>query len=280
MKWTVGKVTITRIVEITSTGGTRFILPQAGSEEIRALPWLVPVFATAEGRLKMTVHALVVETPTERIIVDTGVGNGKQDRNVPSWNELDGPFLDTLTEAGYPPERIDRVICTHLHVDHVGWNTRKVEHRWVPTFDNARYVFARGEFDYWAANSLSREQTAVWADSIAPVVTAGRADLVASDAQLSDEMTLIPTPGHTPGHVAVHIRSDGEEALLIGDVAHHPCQMAQPDWSSVVDYDPQQAAATRRELFARFADTATLVIGGHFEGGFVQRDGDGFRFVT
>ena len=280
MKWTVGKVTITRIVEITSTGGTRFILPQAGSEEIRALPWLVPVFATAEGRLKMTVHALVVETPTERIIVDTGVGNGKQDRNVPSWNELDSPFLDMLTDAGYPPEQIDRVICTHLHVDHVGWNTRKVEDRWVPTFDNARYVFARSEFDYWAANSLSREQVAVWADSIAPVVTAGRADLVASDAQLSDEITLIPTPGHTPGHVAVHIRSDGEEALLIGDVAHHPCQMAQPDWSSVVDYDPQQAAATRRELFARFADTATLVIGGHFEGGFVQRDGDGFRFVT
>lgn len=279
MEWTVGKVRITKIVELETVGGTRFILPQAGSDEVRALPWLIPEFADAEGRLRMTVHALVVETPTERVVVDTCIGNDKEDRNVPSWNRLKLPFLDTLTAAGYPPDSIDRVICTHLHVDHVGWNTQLVEGQWVPTFANARYVFGRTEYDYWKANSPSREHAAVLADSIEPVVNAGQVDLVASDARLSDEITLIPTPGHSPGHVAIHIRSDGAEALLSGDVAHHPCQMAHLDWSSVVDFDPAQSTETRRELFSRFADTPTLVIGGHFNGGRIARDGDAFRLV-
>ena len=124
MRWTIGRVTITKVVELETIGHTRFILPLAGREEIQRLPWLIPHFATEDGRLKMSIHALVVETPTRRIVVDTGLGNDKQHRTVPTWNDRKGPFLDDLTAAGFPPDSIDTVLCTHLHVDHVGWNTR------------------------------------------------------------------------------------------------------------------------------------------------------------
>jgi glyoxylase-like metal-dependent hydrolase (beta-lactamase superfamily II) len=280
MHWKIGKVKITKVVELETVGSTRFILPLATNDEIQKLPWLIPHFATEEGRLKMSIHALVVETPSRRIVVDTGLGNDKQGRNVPTWNDRQGPFLQTLREAGFAPETIDTVLCTHLHVDHVGWNTRLVDGKWVPTFVNARYVFGKAEYEYWRDNSVEPDKVAVFSDSVKPVVDAGKADLVASDARLSDEITLIPTPGHSPGHMSIHIRSDGEEALLTGDVAHHPCQMAHLDWSSTADSDPVQSAVTRRELFSRFADTPTLVIGGHFNAGRIHRDGDGFKFIV
>ena len=280
MYWKVGKVKITKIVELETVGSTRFILPLATNEEIRKLPWLIPHFATDEGRLKMSIHSLVVETPTRRIVVDTGLGNDKQGRNVPTWNNRQGPFLETLREAGFAPDSIDTVLCTHLHVDHVGWNTRLVDGKWVPTFTNARYVFGKAEYEYWRDHSVEPDKAAVFSNSVKPVMDAGKADLVASDAGLSDEITLIPTPGHSPGHMSILIRSDGEEALLTGDVAHHPCQMAHLDWSSTADSDPAQSAATRRELFSRFADTPTLVIGGHFNAGRIRRDGDGFKFIV
>ena len=146
MHWNVGKVKITKVVELETVGSTRFILPLATNEEIQKLPWLIPHFATEEGRLKMSIHSLVVETPSRRIIVDTGLGNDKQGRNVPTWNNRKDPFLETLTAAGFPPDSIDTVLCTHLHVDHVGWNTRLVDGKWVPTFANARYVFGRTEY--------------------------------------------------------------------------------------------------------------------------------------
>lgn len=282
MNWTVGKVKITKIVEMETVGSTRFILPQATPDKIQQLPWLIPHFATEEGRLRMSVHALVIETPSQRIVVDTCIGNDKQGRKVPTWNGLNNPFLEDMTAAGYAPESIDIVLCTHLHVDHVGWNTRLVQGKWVPTFANARYMFGKTEYDYWAAHSdsASAEHQAVFDDSVRPVVAAGRVDLVASDQQLSDEITLIPTPGHSPGHMSIHIRSDGKEALLTGDVAHHPCQMAHLDWSSNFDSDPVQSIDSRRELFSRFADTATLVIGGHFSAGHLKREGNAFRLAV
>jgi glyoxylase-like metal-dependent hydrolase (beta-lactamase superfamily II) len=280
MQWTIGQVKITKVVELETVGHTRFILPKAGRDEIRALPWLIPHFATEDGLLKMSIHALVVETPTRRIAVDTGLGNHKQGRNVPTWNGREGPFLDDLTKAGFPPETIDTVLCTHLHVDHVGWNTRLERGRWVPTFVNARYLFGATEYAFWRDHSTEPDKAAIFADSVAPIVEAGKADLVASDGGICEEITLIPTPGHSPGHMSLHIRSDGEEGLLTGDVAHHPCQMAHLDWSSTADSDPAQSAQTRRELFSRFADTSVLVIGGHFDAGHIKRDGDAFKFVA
>jgi glyoxylase-like metal-dependent hydrolase (beta-lactamase superfamily II) len=280
MQWTVGKVRITKIVELETVGSTRFILPLATNEEIRKLPWLIPHFANEEGRLKMSIHALVVETPSRRIVVDTGLGNDKQGRTVPTWNNRNDPFLERMTAAGFPPDSIDTVLCTHLHVDHVGWNTKLVDGKWVPTFAKARYVFGRTEYEHWRDHSDEPDKSAVFNDSVKPVVDAGLADLVASDERVCEEITLIPTPGHSPGHMSLHIRSGGETGLFTGDVAHHPCQMAHLDWSSTADFDPVQSAATRRELFSRFADSPTLVIGGHFSAGRILKDGDAFRFVV
>ena len=280
MSWTVGQVKITKIVEMVTVGQSRFILPLAGREEIQQLPWLIPHFATEEGRLKMSIHALVVETPTRRIVVDTGLGNDKQNRTVPSWNNRNGNFLDDLAAAGFPPDSIDIVLCTHLHVDHVGWNTRLEAGQWVPTFANARYMFGEREYAYWRGHSTAVDKAAIFADSVAPIVAAGLADLVASDARICEEITLIPTPGHSPGHVSLHIRSVGEEGLLTGDVAHHPCQMAHLDWCSTADFDPEQAVQTRHALFSRFADREVLAIGGHFDAGHIVRDGEAFKFIA
>jgi glyoxylase-like metal-dependent hydrolase (beta-lactamase superfamily II) len=280
MQWKVGKVKITKVVELETVGSTRFILPLATNEEIRKLPWLIPDFATEEGRLKMSIHSLVVETPQHQIVVDTGLGNDKQGRNVPTWNNRNGPFLETLTQAGFPPDSIDTVLCTHLHVDHVGWNTRLVSGRWVPTFAKARYVFGRTEYEHWRDHSREPSQAAVFNDSVKPIVDAGKAELIPSDHRLCDEITMMPTPGHSPGHMSIHIKSDGEEGLLTGDVAHHPCQMAHLDWSSTADSDPLQSTATRQQLFSRFADRPTLVIGGHFGAAHIKRAGDAFKFVA
>ena len=273
MQWKVGKVKITKVVELETVGSTRFILPLATNEEIQKLPWLIPHFATEEGRLKMSIHSLVLEDGKRRIVVDTGLGNDKQGRNVPTWNDRKGPFLETLTAAGFAPDSIDTVLCTHLHVDHVGWNTKLAGGKWVPTFANARYLFGKTEYEHWRDHSVEPAHIAVFNDSVKPIMDAGKADLIASDAEITDEITMIPTPGHSPGHMSIHIRSDGEEGLLTGDVAHHPCQMAHLDWSSTADSDPAKSPDTRRELFSRFADKPVLVIGGHYNAGHHQARG-------
>ena len=171
MSWKVGKVRITKLVEMETVGSTRFILPAATNDEIRKLPWLIPHFATEEGRLKMSIHSLVVETPTRRIVVDTGLGNDKQGRGVPVWNNRSTPFLETMTEAGFPPDSIDTVLCTHLHVDHIGWNTKLENGRWVPTFPKARYIFAKTELDFWLEAAKKGDQPQI-VDSVIPIVEA------------------------------------------------------------------------------------------------------------
>jgi glyoxylase-like metal-dependent hydrolase (beta-lactamase superfamily II) len=280
MQWKVGQVKITKVVELETVGSTRFILPLASNDEIRKLPWLIPHFATEEGRLKMSIHSLVVETPKHRIVVDTGLGNDKEGRGVPTWNNRKGPYLETMAAAGFPVESIDTVLCTHLHVDHVGWNTRLVDGKWLPTFPNARYLFGRTEYEHWRDHSNTEDKVAVFKDSVQPIVDAGRAELIPSDIRLTEEITLLPTPGHSPGHMSILITSEGEEALLTGDVAHHPCQMAHLGWSSTADSDPAQSPDTRRALFSRFADTPTLVIGGHFNAGHIRQEGDAFKFIA
>jgi glyoxylase-like metal-dependent hydrolase (beta-lactamase superfamily II) len=278
MSWKVGNVKIKRVIELEAVGGSRFLLPQATYDEVKKLPWLTPKFATEDGKLILAVQSLLVETPNRRIIVDTGIGNDKQGRNVPTWNNLQKPFLEDLTKAGFPPDSIDTVLCTHLHVDHVGWNTKLVGGKWVPTFTNARYVFGKTEYDYWKANAPSPTHAAVFEDSVKPVVDAGLVDLIPSDHKLTDEITMIPTPGHSPGHMSIHIESAGEEGLLTGDAAHHPLQMFHLGWSSTADSDGEQAARTRRELFSRFADKPVLTIGGHFSAGYIRREGDSFKY--
>jgi glyoxylase-like metal-dependent hydrolase (beta-lactamase superfamily II) len=282
-KWRIGQVTVTKIVELEVTGGSRFILPQATYEEILPIKWLQPHFADERGRLKMSIHALVVETSERRIVVDTCLGNDKQGRRIPTWNNLQGPFLADLAAAGYPRESIDTVLCTHLHVDHVGWNTMLVEGKWVPTFPKARYLMGRVEFAHWREQHERDDMAAIFADSVKPVHDAGLADLVETDHRVSDGISLVPTTGHTPGHVSVLIRSQGEAALITGDFMHHPCQIARPHWSSTADSDPDEARQTRERMLRELSERPVLVIGTHFAGataGHIVRDGDAYRLAV
>ena len=262
-QWTVGDVKITRVVEIESLGGSRFILPDATRDACLPYTWMQPHFMDEQGNLQMSVHALVVDTGDRRILVDTCIGNDKE-RNVPNWSHLQTHFLEDLTKAGYPPETIDTVLCTHLHVDHVGWNTMLVDGQWVPTFPNARYLFAKTEWEHWDANEDESVYGPVLADSVRPVVEAGLVDLVDVDHQVCGEVCLEPTPGHTPGHVSVHIRSRGAEALITGDCIHHPVQMSRPDWCSSADVDQAQGQKTRESLLERYVNDEILIIGTHF----------------
>ena len=276
LSWQVGAVRITQIVELTTASLGPYVLPQATPERVQRESWLRP-FCDAEGKIVLSIHSLVVESQGERLLVDTCIGNDKQ-RNYPRWNGMQSDFLERLGAAGYPAERIDTVMCTHMHVDHVGWNTRLVDERWVPTFANARYLFAEREWEYWREEP--QEFGPVIEDSVQPIFDSGQAELVSQTHKVTDEVWLEPTPGHTPGHVSVHIASAGEEAVITGDMIHHPCQISHPEWSSSVDWDPEQSAETRNDFLQRYADQPVLVIGTHFAAptaGRIVRDGKVFR---
>ena len=283
MQWTIGKVRVTKVIELEMAGGSRFLLPQATPEEVQRIDWLVPHFATPEGKLILSIHALIIETPGgRRIMVDTCLGNDKQGRKIPHWNERQGTFLADIAAAGYPAESIDTVLCTHLHTDHVGWNTSLKDGKWVPTFPKARYLFGRKEFEHWQ-QAAQGPQRAVFDDSVMPIVEAGLHTLVEEDHQLCEEVRLAPSFGHTPGHVSVRISSEGQEAFITGDMAHHPCQIARPHWSTTADSDAEAGIATRRRVFGELEGTEVLVIGTHFAGissGRIARDGDAWRLLT
>ena len=231
----------------------------------------------------MSIHALLVEAPGRRIIVDTCLGNDKKDRRIPTWNDRAGPFLADLTAAGFAPDSIDTVLCTHLHVDHVGWNTRWDGANWVPTFPKAKYLFGRVEYEHWSRQSTRADMVHVFGDSVAPIMGAGLAQLVEWDHEICAEIKLTPSTGHSPGHASVLISSRGEHAMITGDFAHHPCQMAHPEWASTADFDKPAAEATRRRMFGDLAGKPVLVIGTHFAGptaGHIERDGDAYRMIV
>ena len=261
--WQVGDIKITRVVELEVTGGSRFILPDATRERCLPLSWMHPHFMDDQGNLVMSVHALVVDTGSSRIVVDTCIGNDKQ-RSIPAWSNLQTSFLTDLTNAGYPPESIDLVMCTHLHVYHVGWNTRLVDDEWVATFPNAEYLVASDEWQYWTSADDAGRFDEVYADSVKPIEHKLRLIDVAQNPVIERGVSLKPTPGHTPGHVSVEISSNGESALITGDCIHHPCQMTQMDWCSSADTDAAQGMQTRSRLLAELVDSNTLVIGTHF----------------
>jgi glyoxylase-like metal-dependent hydrolase (beta-lactamase superfamily II) len=275
-RWQVGDVRITRVQELEAPG-MRFIVPQATIDNLAAIPWLTP-FLAPNGDAMGSVHALLLEVADRRLIVDTCIGNDKE-RRIPSWNKRQGSFLTALEAVGYPPHSIDTVICTHLHTDHVGWNTRLVDGQWVPTFPRARYLVVRPEWEHWS-QAEDRWTQIVMADSVRPIFAAGLVDLVVVDHVVHETIRFEPTPGHTPGHVSVHIVSCGEEAVITGDLVHHPCQFARPEWGSSADTDAAQADRTRKAFMARYADTPTLIIGTHFAGptaGRLVRDGAAYR---
>src|SRR5678815_4166624 len=204
LKWKIGDVTVTKIVELEVAGKATWILPDLTAENLATVSWCRPHFATDDGKVVMSVHALVVESQGRRIMVDTCVGNDKT-LNIPNWNKRQGPFLTDLAAAGFAADSIDTVLCTHLHVDHVGWNTSLVDGRWVATFPRARYLFGREEWAHWNAEEPRGIAGSCIDDSVRPIVDAGLHQLVEVDHRLSDEISLEPTRGHTPGHVSVRI---------------------------------------------------------------------------
>lgn len=278
LSWQVGRAKITRIVEMDLPVPVR-CMREATAAALRKSAWLYPHFVGEDDKtLKLSIHALLVEAPGLKLVVDTCVGNDRP-REITGGQALATPFLQHLGEVGWSRDGVGAVVCTHLHVDHVGWNTMLVNGKWVPTFPKARYLIGRREYDFWSACN-DEEQQAMLGDSVKPIFDAGLVQLVDLDHVISPEIRLTPSIGHTPGHVSVMIESEGERAVITGDMTHHPCQMAHPDWS-LGDSDPKAAALTRSRLFAEWADQGILVIGTHFPAptaGHVVRDGAAFRF--
>lgn len=263
----VGAVEITYIPELTLPTSVRWMLPDADRAAVEAYdPWMRPHYLNDEGRLVQSIHTLLVRTPDLVALVDTGVGNHKiRLGGIPAFHMLDTPWLERLAEAGVQPEDVDVVLNTHLHSDHCGWNTRLEDWLWVPTFPNARYYIVDAEWKHWS--EVHEQESATWQllrDSVQPVFEAGQVGLVPADHVLSDEIRLVPSHGHSPGHVTVEVLSEGQSAALIGDVMHTPLQCAFPDLRPALDRDPEPARLARRAVLDRYADTDTLVLGAHF----------------
>lgn len=278
-RWRIGAVTVTRVIETEGPMPASFLYAEATPERIERHAWLRPHFLAPDGRLIGSIHAFVVESEGTRIVVDTCVGNDKL-RAVKHWNLRKGKFLEDLAAAGFARESIDTVLCTHLHVDHVGWNTMLDRGKWVATFPRASYLFGRKEWEHWSREADGAD-AAVIEDSVRPIIEAGLARLIESDERLTNEVWLEPTPGHTPGHVSVRIASGGAEAVITGDLMHHPVQCAEPDWANRFDVDADAARATRRAFLERHADRPVLVLGTHFAtptAGRIAKDGAVWRF--
>jgi glyoxylase-like metal-dependent hydrolase (beta-lactamase superfamily II) len=283
LRWSVGDATVLRAGELDATPAFPGLIRELDPDDLSRASWLRPHFVDQTGALTGLVQAFLVLIAGDVIIVDPGVGNGKRRTAVPGWNDLQTDFLDQLARSGVAPDRVDYVVNTHLHFDHVGWHTRLVDGMWQPTFPNARYVMSAEEFRYWRSFPQDEipDQLAGFADSVLPVQQAGLVDLVADDHVVSEGVRLLPTPGHTPHHVSVVLESAGQSAVITGDVMHHPCQIAYPRWGAVSDFDPGLARSSRADFVDRFVDSDTLVIGSHFSdpvAGYIRRDGEGLCF--
>ncbi len=278
--WKIGDVEITRVVDVVVPLPPTGLVPQAVPEAIADLHgWLCPHFLDGDGNMLLSIHAFAIRSGDARIVVDTCVGAGKN-RPLLDMPLPQSSFLEDLEGIGFAAAGVDRVLCTHLHFDHVGWNTVKQDGRWVPTFPNARYLVGEAEWAFWKDEEDPFSPEAKY-DSVLPIFEADLVDLVGMDHVVTDEVRLIPTPGHTPGHVSVVVESRGEQAIITGDLFHHPLQMAHPDWTDTADVDGALAQETRLRFLETYADGPVLVLGTHFAAptaGRIVRDGQYFRF--
>ena len=289
---TIGNMRIDRLVEIPSLAFDKTWLFANVTDEVIAAnrSWLDHRYIEPQtGRFILSHHSYLVRTPRWTAVVDTCCGNHKPRPRVPAWNNLNQPYLENMAALGVRPEQVDFVMCTHLHVDHVGWNTRLINGRWVPTFPKARYLMGRAEFRHWEAVHRANPPTPVnhgsFEDSVLPVVAAGQAEFVETDHLLFDDrdagVRFAPAPGHTAGNMQIHLKGGSDHAVMSGDVIHHPIQCAEPWLSNAADVDPAAALATRVTLLEELADTPSYLLTGHFPAptaGRVVRHGEAFRF--
>jgi glyoxylase-like metal-dependent hydrolase (beta-lactamase superfamily II) len=293
---TVGDVTVTRAVESVGSVG---MTPEQFFPGTDPAAWegyehiLRPHFLERDGDTTMlstsrvAMQTWILRSAGKTILIDAAIGNDKDRPDVPSWSHLDTEFLGTLDAAGVRPDDVDIVVNTHLHADHVGWNTRLVDGSWVPTFPRAQYLIAQEDLDFW--NPQADNQTimgpgahTVWADSIQPVISAGQVTAWSGNYRIDDALTVEAAPGHTPGASIIRVESQGEEAWFVGDTVHSPAQVVDAHVSSCFDEDVVTANATRRRLFEEAADTSIVMFPAHFggHGGFrIQHRGDGFEIV-
>ena len=248
--------------------------------------WLEPAFIDpVSGQLVMCVQSFLIRTPHHNILIDSCVGNHKPRPARPFWDMMNSDrFEKSLKATGLGFDDIDYVMCTHLHVDHVGWNTRLDNGRWVPTFPNARYVMSDRELAFWTQQQKEKPAEVPWiTDSVLPIVEAKREQVVKSDFALNEAVRFVPTPGHTIDHYSVLVGKPGHDALIAGDMIHSPIQGRYPELGMRADYDSAQAGATRRKIFDHFCDSSTLMCVTHFpepSTSRVRRWGDGYKFIS
>jgi glyoxylase-like metal-dependent hydrolase (beta-lactamase superfamily II) len=287
LSWQIGSVQITRVLEFEMpTLEPKVLYPLVSAVQLeRNRGWLEPYLLDPKSNLlMMSIHSFVIKTPASVILVDTCSGNDKPRPSKLRYNLKNWPYLNNLRAAGYRPEDIDFVLCTHLHADHVGWNTRLINGRWAPTFPRARYLFAARELEHWQNESLRRAYTddPFFEDSLSPILENDLADLITMDHAIDEFVSLEPSPGHTPGHACVHIRSASEEAVLSGDLMHTSLQCAEPDLNSCFCVDQDKARQTRRQFLERHVQTDTLILPAHFPtpvGGLIRQRRNGFWFA-
>ena len=286
--FSVNDMTIHRIVE-QEAGFTPMLdfLPTLSKETLgENLAWLAPGgYDSASGNIVLCFQSYVVKTPHHNILVDSCIGNDKNFPLRPTWNKKTDPnWMRALKAAGLGVEDIDFVMCTHLHWDHVGWNTRLADGKWVPTFPKARYIMAQREYDHWQGvhdSGVDTPHARAFGDSILPVVKTGQALLVGDDYALDDGLWFEAYRGHTPGNVVIHANSAGERGVFIGDVLHHPLQCLKPEWSTMACTDPVASRVSRTRLLAEHADSGTLVMPAHFPdptAGWIRRHAAAYRF--
>lgn len=268
---TFGHIRIDRIVELEGLGyEPTFFFPDAvmGGFDVE-MEWLTPHFWSVEANTYIrSIQCYLVRTGHHTILVDACVGNEKERPSTPAWDGLKSTWLDQFLALGVTPEDIDFVLCTHLHADHIGWNTRLKNGRWVPTFPNARYVMHKDEYAFWEAGGDNLEGPGSadksFEDSVLPVMSAGQVQLVDTDYAIDDALTLLPTPGHSPGHMCIDVSAGDGHAVISGDVIHHPIQVAQPAWNSRFCLDAKESRATRKKFVDDYADRDTLILAAHF----------------
>ncbi len=291
-----GDVTVDKIVEIERLAlDPTWLIANAVAEEIEAeRPRLGDGLVEAgTGKLVIGVHSYLVRTPKLTMLVDTCCGDHRDRGAASPFHMLETDYLDNLTRAGVEPEAVDLVFCTHLHVDHVGWNVRRREDgRFVPTFPNARYLFSREDFDNRMAversdaGAGSPATRAAFRECVLPILEAGLATLVDTDHVVDEEigasLRLASLPGHCPGHCGLHVAGGSGRGLMTGDAIHHPIQLSRPEWYCSADVDPVASSATRRALVEDYADTDMVLLTGHFPGrtaGRIVSDPKGARFA-
>jgi len=266
----VGSATIARVEETYGpTYPAKQIFP-ALSPEILAehAHWLAPAHYEAEtGLIKLSVHSWLLQIGGQKILIDACCGNQKDKPGRPFWHMMNTPYLERLAAAGARPDEIDLVMCTHLHHDHVGWNTRRADGKWVPTFPKARYVFSKPDFEYYrkidADPKEGPAELGTFRECVLPIVEAGRADLVTGPHRLNDAIEIVPAPGHSAGHVVFWLESQGKRAAFIGDIWHHLLQVYYPDWNFPKNSDADQARQSRRMVLKRCAAADALVLPAH-----------------